>query len=396
VARRRSPTVQNLQDRGGVLLEDAAERSRTSARARVARLAVAARSVAQIGLAATLAWLFAVEVLGNPSPFFAPIAAIVTLGVTNGQRGRRAVELWLGVATGILIADLLVLAIGTGTLQLGLVVLLAVSAAILLGRGPLLVNQAAISAVLVVTIAPPEDAFAFDRFFDALAGGAVALAVNALVLPADPVALVRRAAAPLVAELAATLEDIGAALRERDPGAVERAVLRSRGLETLVTRFHDAVDAGRETARLAPPRRRARTRMDDFAIAAAQVDLAVRNVRVLARGGIRALNLDDRIPPEVADALDDLAAAVRALGAAIESDDPDAAKAVHGPALRAAGTASAVLERTGNLSVSVIVGQVRSTAVDLLRGAGVDGQAARAAVRDAAREAEEAALGDGP
>ena len=39
--------------------------------------------------------------------------------------------------------------------------------------------------------------------------------------------------------------------------------------------------------------------------------------------------------------------------------------------MRAAGQATLVLERTGNLSVSVIVGQVRSTAVDLLRGSGM-------------------------
>ena len=43
----------------------------------------------------------------------------------------------------------------------------------LLGSGPLLTNQAGISAVLVVTIGRPQTgAFSFDRFFDALAGGA--------------------------------------------------------------------------------------------------------------------------------------------------------------------------------------------------------------------------------
>jgi hypothetical protein len=48
-----------------------------------------------------------------------------------------------------------------------------------------------------------------------------------------------------------------------------------------------------------------------------------------------------------------------------------------------------VLQRTGNLSVSVIVGQVRSTAVDLLRGSGMTYDDAAAAVRAAVREVEE-------
>jgi hypothetical protein len=50
--------------------------------------------------------------------------------------------------------------------------------------------------------------------------------------------------------------------------------------------------------------------------------------------------------------------------------------------------ATLVLERTGNFSVSVIVGQVRSTAVDLLRGSGMSYDGAVDAVRGAARAAE--------
>jgi len=40
-----------------------------------------------------------------------------------------------------------------------------------------------------------------------------------------------------------------------------------------------------------------------------------------------------------------------------------------------------VLEQTTNLSVSVIVGQVRSTAADLLRTTGMEPEEARARIR---------------
>jgi hypothetical protein len=106
--------------------------------------------------------------------------------------------------------------------------------------------------------------------------------------------------------------------------------------------------------------------VEAFAVAAAQIDLAVRNVRVLARGAVRALSLADNVPLDVADAIEDLASAVLELERAL--DDDGSAEPVRGLALRAATTASLVLERTGNLSVSVIVGQIRSTAVDLLAG----------------------------
>ena len=50
-----------------------------------------------------------------------------------------------------------------------------------------------------------------------------------------------------------------------------------------------------------------------------------------------------------------------------------------------------MLEGTGNLSVSVLVGQVRSTAVDLLRGTGMSyDEARRPSARRAAQEAEDA------
>jgi hypothetical protein len=64
---------------------------------------------------------------------------------------------------------------------------------------------------------------------------------------------------------------------------------------------------------------------------------------------------------------------------------------VREPALRAAATATLVLERTGNLSVSVIIGQIRSTATDLIAGTGMSADTASEAVTRAAREAAEAA-----
>jgi hypothetical protein len=77
----------------------------------------------------------------------------------------------------------------------------------------------------------------------------------------------------------------------------------------------------------------------------------------------------------------DLAAAVRALPAELAGSGPSGR--VGDAALRAAARSTAALEETGNLSASVIVGQIRSTAVDLLRSLGMSGDEARTAVREA-------------
>ena len=206
------------------------------------------------------------------------------------------------------------------------------------------------------------------------------------MLPANPVRMVREAAAPVLAELAAVLDDVADALERRNRDAVQAALERGRGIDELAEDLDEALTVGRETARLALPRRGSLGTVDVYADAAAQIDLAVRNVRVLARGARRAIDLDDNVPPEIASALRSLADAVRALGDAI--DDPGRAGAVREPAVRAAVEATLVLERTGNLSVSVIVGQIRSTAVDLLRGSGLSYDEAADAVRSAVRAAD--------
>ena len=374
------------------LIEEATERSRESMATRWNRVHMAWRPMVQASVAAGLAWWVSVHVWGHTAPFFAPVAAIIATGQSSHQRGRRAVELVIGVSLGIAVADVLLSQIGTGVVQLGLVVFLGMGVGLFFGSSPLFVNQAAISAALVATILPPSGGITFARSVDALTGGVIALAVAAVLLPSDPLRLLRDAGRPVLEELAGTLRAIAAALRRRDVVEAEAALERARGIDDLGGQFLAAVREGREAARYSPARWSSLGTVEAFAGAAAQVDLAVRNVRVLARGAVRAVSLGDNVPPEVADAIEDLASAVVALGRALDDDGSTAP--VRELAMRAATTASLVLERTGNLSVSVIVGQIRSTAVDLLAGTGMEGdeaiEAVRAAIRAGTEEAEPA------
>mgnify|MGYP003391743507 CR=1 FL=1 len=71
----------------------------------------------QIGVSVFVAWLVASEVLGHVNPFFAPVTAILCLGLTYGQRLRRIVEVTVGVAIGILVGDLIVVWLGSGAVH---------------------------------------------------------------------------------------------------------------------------------------------------------------------------------------------------------------------------------------------------------------------------------------
>jgi uncharacterized membrane protein YccC len=289
------------------------------------------------------------------------------------------------VAVGITVADLIVAALGGGTLVIMLVVALSMAAALLVGGGVLLVNQAAISAILVVATLQPGAGPSPGRFVDALIGGGIALLVGQVLFPRDPLKAMAKAARPVVSDLAVALSATAEGLRENDPERARRGLEIARATDDDLAAFFDAVALARETFILRRPGRRTRERVPLYADAAQQIDYAVRNTRVLARRVLSAIRRGAGAPPELADAVALLGDAVLELGNQLE--DPDRDSRTRRVALEAAVKATAVLETNPGLSINVIIGQVRSTAVDLLRGSGLSNDEARAALDAAVQRA---------
>ena len=143
----------------------------------------------------------AADLLGHQTPFFAPIAAVVSLGTSYGQRLRRVVEVTIGVAIGVFVGDLIVAWLGTGVV--------AAHADRRRWRcrrrscstaGQLFVTQAAVQSIVVSTLLPDPGA-GLTRWTDALVGGAVAL-VAATAVPAAPLRRPREQAAVVMRKIA--------------------------------------------------------------------------------------------------------------------------------------------------------------------------------------------------
>ena len=376
--RRSQRSAARVRERGIELLEEAAEQSRP--RIVGERVAANTRWFVQAALATALAWEAAIVLFGHPRPIFAPVAALIAVSTALGQRRRYALEMVVGIAVGVGIADLLFVLIGGGTFQIAAIVAGAMVAAVALGGSVVLVSEAAVSALLVVTVQPPSSGLSGARFLDSLLGGLIALAVTSL-LPRNPVLAARRAAALPLAQIAATLEEIARALDRADQDLAERALARARSVERDA--FKDAVAAGRETLQLAPFARATRERFARYVGAQAQIDAAITSVETLSRAVVRALRFGDNVPAPMPEAIRDLSQAVRLLEESL--DDPSGEISVREPAVRAAAQATLVLGETGNLSANAIVVQVRATAVDLLRGSGVTQEESERLVREAAR-----------
>ena len=163
--------------------------------------------------------------------------------------------------------------------------------------------------------------------------------------------------------LGAALERLGAALTSGDPEIAADALAQARSVDALVLAFGEALETGRDTARLAPRRRATLGDLDRYGASFAQVDFAVRDTRVLARHAVRLLRSGERVPAMLPEAVGELGKAVWALAGAYER--PADADAARGHALRAGALAA---QGMGG-ALTDVIGQVRSTAVDLRRAA---------------------------
>jgi uncharacterized membrane protein YgaE (UPF0421/DUF939 family) len=356
------------------------QRVRGAARVRFEQLSGSWSAIVQSALAAGVAWALAKEVVGQPEPFFAPAAAVISLGLSRGQPRRRAIELSIGVAVGIGIAAALVYLIGVGAIQVAVLVALVMSASLLLGGSQILINQAAVSALLIMTL--PGQGAEIDRFLDACVGGAVAIAFGLAFSFRDPFAAVKEARRGALADLAATLEAISRALADPDLRAAEAALGSARKLDAGVEVLYDAVTEAGETAAFSPRRRSLLEELDPEAGAAPQIDYAVRDARVLARATTTAIRREAHLDPRLAEGVGTLAEATRALDALGRGEAGSRAdiRELGSRAVELAGAADV----RNSLWPTMIFGQTRALAFDLMQAAGEDADDARALLDAAA------------
>ncbi|WP_121255972.1 FUSC family protein [Nocardioides ferulae] len=348
-------------------LDRAFRRGRTSLRARRARLQAKAWQVAQCALAAGAAWLIAADLLGHDTPFFAPIAAVLSLGTSYGQRLRRVAEVALGVAIGVLVGDLLVWQFGSGWWQLTAIVALAMTVALLLDGGQLFVNQAAVQSIVVATLIADPGA-AFTRWTDALVGGAVAL-VAATAVPAAPLRRPREQAAVVVRKVSALLRAAGEVMVDGESAPALELLADARSTDHLIRELQAAAEEGMAVVASSPFRVRHRGNLRRMADLVEPLDRSLRSTRVLVRQTAVAAYRRRPVPSGYARLAFDLADATDLVADELAADRMAVAARDR---LLAIAAATGAVERTQVLPVEAILAQLRSVVADLLVLTGLD------------------------
>lgn len=360
-------SIQRMKLRAFDLSERTTEYGRRSLRRRSDRLRNRWFFIAQCAITAGLAWFVAAQLLDHRAPAFAPVAAIICLGVTFGNRLRRGVEVALGVAVGVAVGDLFVLLFGTGVWQVVVVVALSMVIATLVGAGQLMLIQAGVQALIVTTLLP-NPSLGFDRWLDAVVGCALALAI-ATITPGAPIRRPGTLAAETLKEFAATLDAAAAALRAGDAEAADAVLTRARASETQLTALEEASKEGLAMARQSLFRRSQLPAVQAYADLSVPLYRASNDLRVLARRCAVVLWRNESVPPEYLVIMEQTADAARLMGR-----DLFEGHLFNGARQRLidAGVASSHLTLHDSLSAVVILAQTRSILADLLQLTGMD------------------------
>lgn len=351
-----------------------------SLKSRVWRVRHRLLPILQITLATGFAYFIATQIFDHRQAFFAPISAIIILGLTGGDRIPRAVELTIGCTLGIGVGDFLFYNLGTGYLQLSAAVLISLLLASFLSKSPLISNQVAIGSILIATIMPPQPGLAgASRMIDALIGCSVGL-LAAAIIPTHPLSSGRREFSKVLGLASSVLDDVSDALRNRDHQALNEALEAVRGSQDAINAMLAAAKTGREASTLSPFMWGQKRRVRTLERILTPVDNTIRNVRVLARRALVLCEDGDTVSEGQIQAIEELADITHALSEIYErSQEIDEAQEIPELVrrLRVLGAKVGLDLVEGKvLSASVVLAQTRSIVVDLLQVCGMSRESA--------------------
>ncbi|MFJ6652842.1 FUSC family protein [Microbacterium sp. NPDC091313] len=331
-------------------------------------------AIAQIVVAATGAYALAHFGLGHAMPLLAATVTLSSLGLVRDARPRQVAETVAGMLLGILLSELVVVLLGGGWWQLAVVLTVTLVVARAVSPQPGFAIAAAIQGLIVVIL--PGGA-PFSRLLDGVVGGVMALAVTAL-LPRSAVRVELRDGAALFAAYDAAAAAVVQGLRRGDRRRAERGLEKARALDRPLEQWQSSLESGLAVARISPVLRRQRAELDRHERVRRAMDLAVRNLRVIARSAAYATE-DGVARPVAADLLADLVRGAGMIGESL-TDPASETRATDALSAVAARLDPGVVLPGAGATDQNIVTAMRPLAVDLLTATGMPFERARRVV----------------
>jgi len=252
--------------------------------------------VVKTSVAVMAAWFASVALLQQPLPIFAAIAALLVVLPSVNQSFVRGLERSVGVIAGVLIAFAAGRLFGDATWIVLAIVVVSLLVAWAFRLTPSSANQVPISAMLVLAIGAQTPDYALDRVLETIIGAAIALAINALIVPPVALAPAHLAVGRLARDIASVLDETAAVLDEPVDGSrLATGLTQARELRVTQARAVDAVTAGEESLQLNPRASRNRSVLEADAALLRRLTVLVNRVVGMVR------SVHDNYDPGLAD-----------------------------------------------------------------------------------------------
>jgi uncharacterized membrane protein YgaE (UPF0421/DUF939 family) len=303
--------------------------------ARIVTRLTSSRRIFKTALAAGLAWWVAEWLAGSKDPYFAPLAAILTLQVTVAETIAYSVQRVLGVVVGVCLAAFVFGDFNVDALSIGALVGLGMLGAQLVGLGPQATAQVAISGLLVMAVGQRTPGYATHRIIDTVIGVCVAVVINATIAPASHLEALAAALTSYCEKLAELLTELAASLREHTPERSSAALTKAREVNHDFADVRAALSLSEQGLKWHYSARRNRQVWNaDRAVAE-----ALEKISILARTMSRTMVEDGKPAPDLSafsNLLDECARLCGLLGRAVSSGDRELAQQVVAEATRLA------------------------------------------------------------
>lgn len=271
-------------------------------------------------LAGALGWFVATRVLGAPSPWFATIAAVVTVQTTvrrtvvNGARKVAATLL------GVLLAYVSVRGLGIASWSIGLVLLVAVA----LGRWRRLGDAGTdvpVVAVFAMTVAGASEQTALaERVLETGLGALIGAAVTLLVVPPLRVGEAERDLHRTATRTCELLHDVADGLSgDWDDKRSGEWLRRAEEVRRLAAHARETVRGAQESLRLNPRRRLHAVDPDGYVAAATTLGRVADQLYAVVRTLADAADDSSRVPRPGSDFLTAYADLLRRTGTVVSS-----------------------------------------------------------------------------
>jgi len=172
--------------------------------------------IVKTAFAAALSWVVATSLLHSEYPYFAAVAAILTVQVTVADSVDKATQRIIGIMGGVLLSMLLGHWFRISAVSIFFIILIGMALAKALRMNPQIISQVAISSLLVLAFGQAREGYGYERIIETILGSAIAVVINALIVPRNAIPDVEKSILSYSSLAATTLKSLTALLDDNE------------------------------------------------------------------------------------------------------------------------------------------------------------------------------------